>query len=301
MTESAVRRAEPEASDLPAPRGVLAQVSLWTAIKWRVVTPFFFKSIAQGAATTLVACQADLSTAKAGGAYFNNGAATSVAAKMPEQAAARLWRSSERLVQPWLAPAAAAEEKQEEQEEDETEAELELELELSLTAADPRRLDQRESFPRFVPLDGACVCFNLGPQHPLAFALGGTYAELDAQTPACPLNPHWRDGLPMFTTQTGLARVRAFVAELRLDPLFRDARLFYSPAKQRRWGTMQGPAPAEQSGASTAWQHNSVENILARRGTGAGAHDDVSPAPPALRCPGHCPGARHDTNIILLS
>ena len=35
--------------------GLQNHVSLWKSIKWRVVTPFFFKSIEQGAATTLYA------------------------------------------------------------------------------------------------------------------------------------------------------------------------------------------------------------------------------------------------------
>ena len=61
--------------------GLQGEVSPWTMFKWLVVTPFFFKSIEQGAATTIAA----LISEKPDGEYFNNCSKTTVASKMDRE------------------------------------------------------------------------------------------------------------------------------------------------------------------------------------------------------------------------
>ena len=76
--------------------GLQNHVSLWKSIKWRVVTPFFFKSIEQGAATTLYAAlNVDLSLKMNGGQYFDNCQTTTIANKMPQEACEFLWTTTE--------------------------------------------------------------------------------------------------------------------------------------------------------------------------------------------------------------
>lgn len=76
--------------------GLQGHVDLWTAIKWRVVTPFFFKSIEQGSATTLFAAlKAELEKE---GAYFENCKATGIAATMPDEACKWLWAATEEKI-----------------------------------------------------------------------------------------------------------------------------------------------------------------------------------------------------------
>merc|ERR1711939_594178 len=76
--------------------GLQTEVDSWIAFKWLVVTPFFFKSIKQGAATTIhAALQADLAADDQGGAYFDNCKQTKVASRMPERAGEWLWEATE--------------------------------------------------------------------------------------------------------------------------------------------------------------------------------------------------------------
>jgi retinol dehydrogenase 12 len=76
--------------------GLQDHVSLWKSIKWRVVTPFFFKSIEQGAATTLYAAlNVDLSLKVNGGQYFENCKTSTIANKMPQEACEFLWTATE--------------------------------------------------------------------------------------------------------------------------------------------------------------------------------------------------------------
>jgi len=87
--------------------GLQGDVSLWIHFKWLIVTPFFFKSIQQGAATTLVAATtADPDVD--GGKYFedckaNNNAERAMKKAGGEEAFAKLWEDSERLVAEYLA------------------------------------------------------------------------------------------------------------------------------------------------------------------------------------------------------
>lgn len=82
--------------------GLQGHVELWTKIKWVVVTPFFFKSIPQGAATTLV-CATTADPATDGGAYFedckaNTGAMTKVKEEAGGDAGEKLWEVTDKLV-----------------------------------------------------------------------------------------------------------------------------------------------------------------------------------------------------------
>jgi WW domain-containing oxidoreductase len=79
--------------------GLQGDVDTWTMLKWKIVTPFFFKSIEQGAATTLqCALKEDLSGAN-GGAYYNNCAKTDVASKnSTPEGCQKLWELTEALI-----------------------------------------------------------------------------------------------------------------------------------------------------------------------------------------------------------
>ena len=79
--------------------GLQGDVDMWTMFKWKIVTPFFFKSIEQGAATTLqCALKEDLSGAN-GGAYYNNCAKTDVAGKnSTPEGCKKLWELTEALI-----------------------------------------------------------------------------------------------------------------------------------------------------------------------------------------------------------
>jgi len=81
--------------------GLQGHTPKWTMFKWTVVGPFFFKSIEQGAATTMV-CALTADPDSDGGEYFDNCQATSNATTIEEQAGnnsgARLWDISEKLL-----------------------------------------------------------------------------------------------------------------------------------------------------------------------------------------------------------
>jgi len=88
--------------------GLQGHVSLWTMIKWTVVTPFFFKSIEQGAGTTIVCTVGDESMAKEhGGKYFNDCKPTNTVEKWTKrlggkEAYDKLWNVSEQLCSEFL-------------------------------------------------------------------------------------------------------------------------------------------------------------------------------------------------------
>ena len=88
--------------------GLQTEVSAWMAFKWLVVTPFFFKSIEQGAATTIKACCEEDLTVKGGGAYWNDCTPTRVADKMSEKAATSLWNRTESLIRDLLSSSQSA-------------------------------------------------------------------------------------------------------------------------------------------------------------------------------------------------
>ena len=76
--------------------GLQANISWWKAVKWFVVTPFFFKSIEQGAATTLYAAlKVDLSKKINGGQYFEDCKTSTIASKMPQAACDFVWTATE--------------------------------------------------------------------------------------------------------------------------------------------------------------------------------------------------------------
>ena len=81
--------------------GLQGHVDAWTMFKWRVVTPFFFKSIAQGAATSIY-CATQPGIETEGGEYFDDCKANpKVGARYDEtlgkDAGARLWAATEAL------------------------------------------------------------------------------------------------------------------------------------------------------------------------------------------------------------
>lgn len=78
--------------------GLQGEVSRWIMFKWQIVSPFFFKTIEQGAATTLTACKVDLALPGNGGAYWENCAPTKLADKLPAAYGEVLWKWTEALV-----------------------------------------------------------------------------------------------------------------------------------------------------------------------------------------------------------
>ena len=75
--------------------GLQGEVSAWTMFKWLVVTPFFFKSIEQGAATTIAA----LISEDPDGQYFNDCKKTKVATRMHREVCTSLWERTEQLLE----------------------------------------------------------------------------------------------------------------------------------------------------------------------------------------------------------
>lgn len=86
--------------------GLQGNVSWITAIAWRIVTPFIFKSIAQGAATTIFCATKEGLEKDNGGKYFDNCAPTDVAEKVNKNiteqlgadAQSKLWEVSDQLL-----------------------------------------------------------------------------------------------------------------------------------------------------------------------------------------------------------
>jgi hypothetical protein len=80
--------------------GLQEHVGLWTRIKWAVVTPFFFKSTSQGAATTLL-CATTADPAD-GGKYFENCQATNAVEQVKQDVgqdvAVRCFKATEVLL-----------------------------------------------------------------------------------------------------------------------------------------------------------------------------------------------------------
>ena len=80
--------------------GLQTHVDWWTMLKWTIVTPFFFKSTSQGAATSLVC--ATTADKKYSGMYFDNCKPTDAVAKVEEEAgtdaAAKLWKQTEQVL-----------------------------------------------------------------------------------------------------------------------------------------------------------------------------------------------------------
>jgi NAD(P)-dependent dehydrogenase (short-subunit alcohol dehydrogenase family) len=83
--------------------GLQGHVNLWIKIKWLVVTPFFFKSVEQGCATTLYAATNAGLEKSDGGKYIENCASTEKLAAAEEvlgsDAAQRCWATTEALLQ----------------------------------------------------------------------------------------------------------------------------------------------------------------------------------------------------------
>eukprot|EP00656_Telonema_subtile_P029919 TRINITY_DN32970_c0_g1_i1.p1 TRINITY_DN32970_c0_g1~~TRINITY_DN32970_c0_g1_i1.p1 ORF type:complete len:216 (-),score=57.90 TRINITY_DN32970_c0_g1_i1:110-757(-) len=81
--------------------GLQGHVDIWTKLKWLVVTPFFFKSVSQGAATTLL-CATSPTVQAHGGQYFDNCAVTTVVATLEKELGSgvggRCWDATERLL-----------------------------------------------------------------------------------------------------------------------------------------------------------------------------------------------------------
>lgn len=81
--------------------GLQGHVSAWKMFKWTVVAPFFFKSIEQGAATSMV-CALTADPDVDGGEYFDNCKATDKAANMISEvgkdAPSQLWTATEKLL-----------------------------------------------------------------------------------------------------------------------------------------------------------------------------------------------------------
>ena len=77
--------------------GLQTHVDWWTMFKWTIVTPFFFKSTEQGAATSIVC--ATTADPKHSGQYYDNCKPTEAVAKIDEEvgedAAEKLWKQTE--------------------------------------------------------------------------------------------------------------------------------------------------------------------------------------------------------------
>jgi NAD(P)-dependent dehydrogenase (short-subunit alcohol dehydrogenase family) len=84
--------------------GLQTHVDLWTMFKWMVVTPFFFKSTSQGAATSIVcATSPDVDDVlQHSGQYFDNCKVTDAVAKVESEvghdAAEKLWDQTEQVL-----------------------------------------------------------------------------------------------------------------------------------------------------------------------------------------------------------
>lgn len=81
--------------------GLQAHVGLWTMFKWTIVTPFFFKSTSQGAATSIV-CATSPDVIQHSGQYFENCKVTEALSKVEteagENAAEQLWEITESVL-----------------------------------------------------------------------------------------------------------------------------------------------------------------------------------------------------------
>lgn len=82
--------------------GLQGHVNLWIQIKWLVVTPFFFKSVEQGCATTLYAATNPEIETTGGGEYFENCAVTKkladVETELGADVAQRCWTATDALL-----------------------------------------------------------------------------------------------------------------------------------------------------------------------------------------------------------
>ncbi|KAL3902625.1 MAG: hypothetical protein SGARI_005748 [Bacillariaceae sp.] len=79
--------------------GLQTHVDPWTMFKWTIVTPFFFKSTSQGAATSIL-CATSPDVVKDSGEYFDNCAVVKDAVKKVEDesfkdADEKLWKQTE--------------------------------------------------------------------------------------------------------------------------------------------------------------------------------------------------------------
>jgi NAD(P)-dependent dehydrogenase (short-subunit alcohol dehydrogenase family) len=78
--------------------GLQTHVSVWTMFRWMIVTPFFFKSTSQGAATSIV-CATSPDVMEHSGQYFENCKVTDALSKVESEvgvdAADKLWIQTE--------------------------------------------------------------------------------------------------------------------------------------------------------------------------------------------------------------
>jgi NAD(P)-dependent dehydrogenase (short-subunit alcohol dehydrogenase family) len=83
--------------------GLQSHVDWWTMLKWYVVTPLFFKSVEQGAATTIT-CATKAGIEEHGGKWFDNCKPTETATKIEKKLecdnpGAKLWEMTEKLLE----------------------------------------------------------------------------------------------------------------------------------------------------------------------------------------------------------